>query len=66
MQSQSTSFFTPRKQKERNYLLPEEVCEREGMQYIRCGFPQRKKRSGEQQLLKLLLKFSDNLEQKRQ
>ena len=29
------------------------------MDYIRCGFPQRKKKTGEQQFLKLLMKFAE-------
>jgi hypothetical protein len=30
------------------------------MEYIRFGFPERKKKTGEQQFLKLLMKFSNN------
>ena len=30
------------------------------MDYVRSGFPPRRKKTGEQQFLKLLLKFADN------
>lgn len=38
----------------------------EEMEYIGSGFPQRKKKSGEHQLLKLLVKFTEGLALKKQ
>ena len=57
---QSSTFY-PRKHKiSRMTDQPPQISQSTEMDYVRSGFPLRKKKTGEQQFLKLLLKFADN------